>query len=270
MPSENCNRVRVERYFLEEAGTDEKRETGLHLEGCNLCKDHLDFLAREQKAYLAVRPFSSFAARHLEKKAPRFRLVPGPRWLPAMAGALACLALVAVMQWPGAADDAGTVEGTVEATVTYKGGEVFEFHYRRDGKVQEGSLGEAYRAGDELQFVYSADRSAHVALASVDAQGKVSLYGQGGSESGKAGIPARDGRLETFPFGVTLDAAPGRELFVLVISDAPVEASAVERWLAGAYREISGDLDKLAASLEPPAGIAGAKVKTLLLRKAST
>lgn len=266
MPSDTCNRVRVERYFLEEATGEEKRETDVHLKGCPKCKEHLDFMFREQQAYLAVRPFSSFAAKHLEKKAPRFQLIPGPRWLPAVAGAMACLALLAVFRPDlGGSNGVSAVSETGDVTRA-KGGEVFDFHFRRDGKLQEGTTANAFRAGDELQFVYSADKFAQVTLASVDVQGTVSLYRQEGN--GPASLPAKAGKLESFPFSVTLDAAPGSELFVLAMTQTPLETVAVEGWLEAAYKAAGGDLAKLEKSLKPPAAPHAASVKTLLLKKA--
>lgn len=265
MPSETCNRVRVERYFLEEATGEEKRETDLHVKGCARCKEHLDFMFREQQAYLAVRPFSSFAAKHLEKKAPRFQLIPGPRWLPAVAGAMACLALLAVFRMPDLGGSRGVSE--VADATRAKGGEVFDFHFRRDGKLKEGNIAEAYRAGDELQFVYSAGTFAQVTLASVDAEGTVSLYRQEGS--GPASLPAKSGKLESFPFSVTLDAAPGSELFVLSLTQSPLEIAAVEAWLGEAYKAAGGNLAKLEKDIKLPAAAQSSLIKTLLLKKAA-
>jgi hypothetical protein len=273
MPSETCNRVRVERYFLEEASAEEKRETGLHIDGCPRCKEHLDFLSREQKAYLAVRPFTSYAAKHLEKKAPSFGLLPGPRWLPALAGGLACLALVTVIRFqskdqggPGAVAVAPTTAAPGEEGVTYKGGEALEFAFRRDGKLAPGSLDQGYRSGDELQFSYSSGAFATVSLLSVDAKGTVSLYRKEGAAS--ASLPAVAGKVEPFPFSVTLDDAQGGELFVLVLSAAPVEDKALEDWLSNAWKEAHGDLARTEASLASP--VEGGKLKTLLLKKVST
>lgn len=267
MPSETCNRVRIERYFLEEAAGEEKKETGLHIEGCSRCKEHLDVLSRERQAYLAVRPFTSYAAKHLEKRAPAFKLLPGPRWMPALAGGLACLALVTVMNFPGVQGGSAQVDAVPAAdVVTYKGGELLDFHYRRAGNLSQGDLKQDYRAGDELQFVYSAGKFAHVTLASVDAQGTVSLYRKDGGAS--ASLPAVAGKVEPFPFSVTLDDAKGGELFVMVLSPAPLDDQATQDWLAAAYKEAAGDLAKAEASLQSP--ITEGMIKTVLLKKVST
>lgn len=267
MPSETCNRVRVERFFLEEAGADERKATDQHLKGCGRCQEHLDFLARERQAYLAVRPFTSFAAKHLEKKAPALGFSFGPlfgsKWLPALGGALAVVALVAVLRYPGADKLQG---GSAIEDVGYKGGEALSFHYSRDGKVQEGDAAAEYRAGDALQFTYDAGKKSHVALLSVDAQGKVSLYREG---SGPVSFAAQAGKVEAFPFSLTLDAAPGRELFVALFTNGPVEDAALEAWLSGAWKAAAGDLEALRKNLAAPAAAPKGVVKALLLKKAA-
>lgn len=265
MPSETCNRIRVERYFLEEAGAEEKRETGSHVEACGRCKEHLDLLSRERQAYLAVRPFGGLAARHLEKRSPARAFGLGPRWLPVAAGALACLALVVVLRDPDGGLLGGSAGGPATADSRYKGGEVLEFHLGRDGKVEPGDPSADHRAGDRLQFVYSADKAAYAALLSVDASGKVSVYRAEGASS--AAVPVIPGKLEPFPFSVTLDDARGGELFVAVFSAGPLEDSALEAWLAEAF-QAAGDLARAGSGLKPPP--AAASLKTLLLKKAAT
>lgn len=278
MPSEPCDRIRVERYFLEEAAGEEKAATARHLESCPGCRDRLASLTHERAAYLAARPFSAFAAAHSEKRSPSRRFLPAPRWIPALAGALACLAVVAVIKLPsgsGSSSDSGSGSaGTVPLAageslpgdgIRTKGGLAFEFHYSRDGKVHPGDTGLDYRAGDALQFVYSAGEYPYVCLASVDAGGTVSLY-RHESDLSKASLPAESGGMAGLPFSVTLDAAPVGELFVLVLSREPLEAARVEAWLDSAWTGASGDLGSLERGLAPPAP-GDAEIRTLLVRK---
>lgn len=280
MPSDTCNRIRVERFFLEEAGAEEKRDTVAHLESCPRCKDQLDALTRERNGYLAVHPYTSFAAKRLERPAASMpRPLARPRWLPMVAGGLALLALAAVIRGPGLLDlqggsahpadgkggDAAIGDGV--AGISYKGGETLEFHYLRDGELKQGRLEEEYRAGDELQFQYASGKLSHVALLSVDASGTVSLYRKGGT--GPASLPAKPGKVEPFPFGVTLDDAQGGELFVALFTQGPVSDADAEAWLAAAYGKSAGDLAALEKALRPPAAAASGTLKTLLLRKAS-
>lgn len=269
MPSDACDRIRVERYFLEEAAGEEKCSTALHLESCPKCKERLASLTHERAAYLTARPFSAFAAKHLEKRSPSGRRLPVTRWLPALAGALACIAVVAVLKLPDGSGATGTGplaagEGHPDDGIRTKGGLAFEFHFSRDGKVQAGDPGLEYRAGDVLQFVYSAGQYPYVSLASVDAGGTVSLY-RHESDLSKASLPARPGKMESFPFSVTLDSAPVGELFALVASREPLESAKVEAWLDAAWSKASGDLGRLERELAPPPE--GAAIKTLLVRK---
>jgi hypothetical protein len=270
MPSETCDRIRVERYFLDEAVGEEKTATALHLESCPKCRERLASLTHERAAYLTAQPFSAFAARRLEKRSPSGRLLPMPRWLPALAGALACIAVVAVIKRPSGSGSVGpgplaADESLPDDGIRTKGGLAFEFHYSRDGKVQAGDLGLEYRAGDVLQFVYSAGEYPYVSLASVDAGGTVSLYRHEGDLS-KASLPAKPGKMESLPFSVTLDAAPVGELFVLVVSREPLESAKVEAWLDSAWNRASGELGRLERELAPPKP-GGAEIKTLLVRK---
>lgn len=276
MPSETCNRVRVERYFLEEAAGEEKRETGLHIEGCARCKGQIDSLFREKNAYLVGKPFTSFAAKHLEKRAPSLGFLTGPKWIPVLAGGLACLALIAVVRHQASKGEGGPGQVAMASdsvtfepgqdVVTYKGGESLEFHYRRDGKLLPGAADLGYRSGDELQFVYASGKYAYVTLYSLDAQGKVSTYRANGVVSDSvASLPAVAGKLEAFPFSVTLDDAQGGELFVMVLSEAPLQDKVSEGWLAHAFVEAGRDLAKVAAALEVPKG--NGLVKTVLLKK---
>lgn len=264
MPSETgtCNRIRVERFFLEEAGETEKRETLSHLDSCPRCKEHLDFLSRERQAYLAVRPFSSFAAKRLEGRAPSRAFAFGPRWLPAAAGALACLALVVVLRNPDRGFQGGSA---ASAESRYKGGEVLAFHLSRDGRVEPGDPSADHRAGDRLQFVFASDRAACASLVSLDASGKVSVYRAEGAAS--ASVPVPPGKVEPFPFSVTLDEARGGELFVAVFSAGPLEDAALTAWLADAFRAADGDLARAERALEPPP--TALSLKTLLIRKAA-
>ena len=64
MPTEQCNRVQVERYFLGEGGSEEKRMTRSHLDGCAECRGRMAALENERREYLLIHPFREFAAKH--------------------------------------------------------------------------------------------------------------------------------------------------------------------------------------------------------------
>ncbi|HKP96883.1 MAG TPA: hypothetical protein VJ385_14095 [Fibrobacteria bacterium] len=267
MLTEHCNRVLVERYFLGEGGAGEKRSVRLHLDGCAECRGLVSSLEKERRDYLLAHPYREFAAKHPPEGNAVRKSSSSPRWLPAVAGLAACLVLMPVVLRYG-------MRGPVvaESGVRTKGGLVLEYYLKRGGSVTPGDASEAHRAGDELQFVYSAGGHAYVTLASIDARGHVSLYRSSGSapagaDSPPLSLPAAPGEKQALPFAVTLDDSPGSELFVMIFGSGPLTGGEVESWLTGAFTRASGNLEGLVSLLPAPPGPAGAKVKTLLLRK---
>ncbi len=270
MPTETCNRVLVERYFLGEGGVDEKRAARAHLDGCAECRGIMTGLEKERRDYLIAHPFREFAAKRLpaEASAEPKRAFGGSRWIPALAGLAACLVLVPVIFKVGLKDKVISDTG-----YRSKGGAMLEYYVKRGAAVNPGSVTEAYRPGDELQFVCSAGSYGYVTLASIDSRGHVSLYrapvGADGAES-PLSLPGKGDEKIQLPFAVTLDESPGSELFVMIFGAAPLAGEAVESWLTGAFTRASGNLEALPSVLTPPPGSAPktpAGIKTLLLRK---
>lgn len=275
MPTEQCNRVQVDRYFLGETGPEEKRATRAHMDGCADCRARLANLENERRTYLLQHPFREFAAKHLPQGEAKPRPAFGSRWMPAVAGLAACLVLVPVVWRTGMF---GPGEKILSDDVRTKGGTLLEYYVKRGSSVTPGNSAEGYRPGDELQFVCASDSHAWVTLASIDSRGHISLYrapapegapeGQGGQ--GPLSLPGLGGEKQSLPFAVTLDEAPGAELFVMIFGASPLSGEAVESWLAGAFTRASGNLEALPSLLPPPPGSGGksaAGIKTLLLRK---
>lgn len=291
MRTEQCNRVQVERYYLGEAVAGEKAAIRKHMDGCEECRGHMATLENDKRVYLIEHPFREFAARRLDGRRLDGKVAPegkaesrrsfAPRWLPAFAGLAACLALVPVIMRYNdtASGDTAAVAG--EDGIRTKGGTLLEYYVKRGESVAPGSAADAYRPGDELQFVYAADKHPFVTLASMDARGKVSLYKADGAQA--LSLAAIPGGKQSLPFAVTLDDSPGAEFFVMIYSPAPLAGEAVESWLKEAFTRASGNLEGMASLLAPPpgpgdsgaAGRAGApgdyrggsEIKTLLIRK---
>jgi hypothetical protein len=298
MRTEQCNRVQVERYYLGEALAGEKAAIRKHMDGCEECRGHMATLENDKRAYLIEHPFREFAARRLDARRLDGHRLDGkhasegkaesrrwfsPRWLPAFAGLAACLALVpVVMRYNGtAAGDTAALAG--DDVIRTKGGTLLEYYVKRGETVTPGSAADAYRLGDELQFVYAADKHPFVTLASMDARGKVSLYKADGAEA--LSLAAIPGGEHPLPFAVTLDDSPGAEFFVMIYSPGPMAGEAVESWLKEAFTRASGNLEGMASLLAPPPGPGpgesgaagsagtpgdyrvGSEIKTLLIRK---
>jgi len=88
-------------------------------------------------------------------------------------------------------------------------------------RLREGAM---TKAGDDLQLAYVAAGFRYGVVVSIDGSGKVTAHltaPDGGSASLKAG-----GEI-TLPESYELDAAPGFERFVFIVSDAPVSAASI-------------------------------------------
>ena len=105
--------------------------------------------------------------------------------------------------------------------------------------------GDAFRAGDRLQPVYSSAREGYVTLLSIDAQGKVSGYSASGP---RAALPPAQGR--TLPFAIELDASRGDELFLAVRTREPLDANGAQAALKRAYEANGRTLEGLPARLD--------------------
>ena len=273
MRTEQCNRVQVERYYLGEAAAEEKSAIRRHMDGCPECRGHMATLENDKRAYLIAHPFRESAAKHLDGEKAPSRRSPVPRWLPAFAGLAACLALVPVV-----VHYSGTAAAVGENGIRTKGGTVLEYYVKRGETVMPGSAAEPYRPGDELQFVYAADKHPFVTLASIDVRGHVSLYQADTAKT--LSLAATPGDKQSLPFAVTLDDSPGAEFFVMIYSPGPLAGEAVESWLMGAFTRASGNLEGVASLLSPPPGAgdsgaagapgasrSGSEIRTLLIRK---
>ena len=274
MPTETCNRVEVERYFLGEGDADGKRAVRAHLDGCAECRSFLAGLENEKREYLIAHPFREFAAKHLPaESAPRKLAFGGSRWIPALAGLAACGVLVPVLFQVGMKPEAFRKESDIRM----KGeGAFLDYYVKRGDAVIPGHEAGAYRSGDELQFVCVSGSHPYVTLASIDSRGHVSLYRAPAATDAPAGAEAqlsllgKGGEKLSMPFAVTLDDSPGSELFVLILGTEPLAGEAVESWLTGAFTRASGNLEGLPSLLTPPPGSspkAPADIKTVLLRK---
>jgi hypothetical protein len=120
-----------------------------------------------------------------------------------------------------------------------KGSLGLEVWVARHGSGAAESLlpGAAVSPGDALRFRASTPADGHVAVASIDAAGAVSLY-----------VPAAAGRLPAIRRGATLldgavelDQTLGRERLVALICPAPLETSRVVAALEAALRAARGD-----------------------------
>ena len=277
MPSETCNRIRVERYFLEEVGAEEKQATGLHLEACDRCKEQLDSLTRERAGLPGRASLPAFAARHLAKPAPApsaFGSRPS-KWMPVLAGGLACVALAAVLRRPGFLDLQG---GSAQPAPGQDGGTGIGWHHLQGRRVAgvplpPGRPGQAGYPGGGVPR----RRRAAIPLCLGQAQPR----GPRQRGRGRDGEPLPRGRIRP-----RQPARKGRQARALPLRRHPgrcrrrrafrgrVQPGSRRRCrpgglAGGGLPPIRRRLAALEKTLRPPAAAPSGSVKALLLRKAS-
>src|SRR6185295_14637782 len=97
-----------------------------------------------------------------------------------------------------------------------------DFFVQHQGRVRAGADGEIVAPGDALRFVYSAGRPLYLAIAGVDAAGRIDLY-----HASKAREPA--GSEVALPSAVQLDDRLGEERFHALFCDEPIDLGAFEK-----------------------------------------
>jgi hypothetical protein len=189
---------------------DERVRAERHLGECARCReDHAALKA--SRARFSERVFPATLPKILGRR---------QRWwrrplVFAVAPALAALALVV---WLRPAE---------ESLVAEKGGPTLQVFARRAGRVSPVKPRAVLQAGDEIRFVVDPAGLSQLLIASVDGDGKVSVYFPYG---GTGSAPVRPGRNE-LPGSIVLDASRGPERLFAVLSAEPIEAAPVTRAL---------------------------------------
>lgn len=187
----------------------------------------------EARAQLA--PFDAAILRAAAERVQDPRPVPTPApwvrrlWvLPSLALAFAALLVVLPR------GDTNRPKGSVD----------LDFLVLRDGMVQPGQHGGAYKAGDRLQFTYRADGLDRLVLLSIDGAGTLTVfYPAAGDEP----VPVVPGDRHVLEGSIELDDAPGPEVFVAIFGPSSVEEA--EEMALDAYKHGGADgLDALAKS----------------------
>jgi hypothetical protein len=181
---------------------------------------------------------------------PRDHGAPSPRWLvPALAGAAAMVAVVAVLRVPEPAH----VSGIPGETERLKGAGPRLIAHRESaaGKPEELANGARTRAGDVLQLSYVSAGAPYGAILSIDGRGNVTRHWP---VVGDAAAPLAASGAVPLDHAYVLDSAPSFERFFLVTSPAPFPVGAA----VGAARRLAAagaDLAR-AGPLQLPAGLA--------------
>lgn len=210
-PGVACSSMRVRRLLAGELLGAERERAEEHLRDCGRCQVTRAELDREREALARALPFERFAAGVAERMAePRPRTWRRVLPLALAAGLAVAVALPAALLLGREGGDAG---------IRTKGAQGIALYAQGPGEPRLLGPGESVPAGVRLRPALSPGRWRHAAVALVDADGAAVLY---------AG-PARSGPL---PEAFEWTGAAQQGTLVLVLSDAPVDARALEANLA--------------------------------------
>ncbi len=188
--------------------------------------------------------------RALGGRRPSSRRALAPRWLvPALAGAAAMVAVIAVLHVPEPAH----VSGGSGETERLKGAgpRLIAHRERAAGEPEELASGARTRAGDVLQLSYVSAGAPYGAILSIDGRGNVTRHLPA---TGDSAAPLAAGGAVPLDHAYVLDSAPSFERFFLVTASAPFPVGAA----VGAARRLTAAGADLARTgpLQLSAGLA--------------
>jgi hypothetical protein len=204
-----------------------------HLAGCAACSGAVERLLAERERFLALRPSRPFAARVLEVEAAKgLRRLRWTRIAPWGLGAAAAAAVAVLWIAPRGGAGQFSFKGAPPPALVL-------FASPGQGPARPLDPGATLHPGDIVRFGVRTTRPAHVLVASVDAEGRFTLY-HPQAEDRSARVDGRE-PLHVLAGSVALDETLGREWFVLLLSEDPLSRAAVEPALLRAWRERSGE-----------------------------
>jgi hypothetical protein len=199
--------LQLDRWMLGELKETESELVRAHLSGCELCARTVDEMRAQREATLPrlrLLTVAPVVPQGDEKRPPRLRKVR----LVAAAGALAAAAAALFVISPGQRGERLKGPGFAMAMYVQHGGEV-----RRVGP------GETISAGDAVRFAVTAPVKSYVAILSVDARRRASIY----YPAGGSAQPLPAGEDMPLPLGTQLDETVGEERVVGLFCSSPVE-----------------------------------------------
>ena len=197
-------------------GLPPSAEAEAHLATCAACREELEERRKAAAHFESKVLPASLPKVRARVEAPHVRPLGRVVWLvPALAAAAMAL-LVLRPRGPSGEELAGDLR--------VKGGVTLQAFARRESSVFEVHEGQKLRPGDALRFVVWPGEHSHLAIASMDGRGQVSVYfPQQGGES--QAIPP--GQRFELPLAIELDQALGKERVFALLSDAPLELAQV-------------------------------------------
>jgi hypothetical protein len=204
--TERCpSRLRFDRLLAGELEAAQAQQLEQHARCCPRCRPLLDQLRRGHAAFPTALPDNIAQRVREHEHAGRDR--PWLAWsTPALAAAALLLALAA---WPARPQP---------DSVRTKGGPRLSFYILHDGAVRPGTDGERVQPGDRLEFAYSSERDAFLAIVSIDAARKASAYYEQDGRAARIGASSR----AVLDRSTLLDGTLGPETIYALVCAEPI------------------------------------------------
>jgi len=187
--------LHLDRWLAGELPASDAAALEVHVHGCARCAEAVaELRAARSEALPALRPV---------RRPPPRRLGPFPA---ALAGGLAAAAVLLLFLRPGEG------ERTKGSAVS------LGMWVQHGGEVRRAGPGDEVAAGDAVRFSVTTPWPAYVAVLSVDAAGRASIY----FPDGPAAAPVAPGADVALPLATRLDATVGEERLVALFCDRAV------------------------------------------------
>ena len=203
--------LHLDRWIMGELNRSDSEQVRAHVSGCERCRRTVDAIKSEREA-------TQLPRLRLLSIAPAVPTADGARrprrWkVPAAAAiALAAAASLLIVVKPASRGERIKGPGFALAMYVQHGGEV-----RRVGP------GEAIAAGDAVRFTVTTPVQAYVAILSVDANGRASIY----YPVGRSAQPLPAGEDMPLPRATRLDETVGEERVVGLFCSTPIDLEAL-------------------------------------------
>lgn len=237
--STHVREIELRRLFAGELSPEEAQAFRAHLAGCEDCRGVERALEEEKRRFEAALPFEQFARgveRLLAPPAPKRR--PALRWVQGAVALAACLGVAVLAPRLIAVETAGTAHGN-----RLKGGAEVELRIGAGSgpqRVANPDGAEALGPGERVRIGYRAGGHRYLAAVSVDATGEVSaLYPEEGQS-----LPVSDASGMRYLPGSLEFTGHGAQRVIVVLSDEPLQMSALLDAARAGYRKAGGELSR--------------------------
>jgi hypothetical protein len=209
------SRLRFDRLLAGELESSDAEQLEQHAASCARCGAVFAEIKRGYEAFAPGLPEA--VAQHVQQRA---RSARSRTWTRALVPALAAASvLLAFLAWP--ARDDSRLE-----TVRLKGTQL-KFYVLHEGVVRQGADGERVQPGDHVEFAYASERDAYLAIVSIDAARKASVYY---ARAGRA-APMPAARRAVLEESTLLDDTLGPETVYALVCAEPIEVAPLLRAL---------------------------------------